>query len=66
MFKGPIQLYDLSNDLGEAKDIASQHPDLVRQANTMMAEAHTSHPNWKPRGRAAKKQPAPGDGKRPF
>ena len=49
MFSGSIELYDLSNDLAEKNDVATDHDDLVKQAAKMMDEAHTSHPNWKPR-----------------
>jgi uncharacterized sulfatase len=54
MHSGAIQLYDLSKDLGETSDIASQHAELVKKAAGMMDEAHTPHPNWKPRGRSGK------------
>lgn len=49
MFSGPIELYDLSNDLAEANNVAQDHQDLVEQAAAMMDQAHTPHPNWKPR-----------------
>ena len=35
----PIELYDLSNDIGEQQDVAKQHPDIVRQIETIMARA---------------------------
>ena len=62
MFNGKTQLYDLGNDLGEAHDLADQHPEIVKQLEDMMADAHTPHPNWKPRGKTENKQPKPGDG----
>lgn len=65
-YTGKTQLYDLSEDLGEATDIASQHPDLVRKLEAMMDEAHADHPNWKPRGKASQNQPKPGDGRARF
>ena len=65
MKDGPMQLFDLSQDLGEANNVASQFPGVVRQAATMMNEAHAPHPNWKPRGNAGK-QPEPGDGRARF
>jgi uncharacterized sulfatase len=49
--KGPTELYDLSADIGEEYDIASDNPDIVERLEAMMAEAHTPHPNWKPRGK---------------
>jgi arylsulfatase len=36
----PIQLYDLAADLGESTDVASQHPDVVARAATIMSENH--------------------------
>ena len=38
---GPLELYDLEADPGEATDLASAHPDLVEQLATLMAEAHS-------------------------
>ncbi|QDU88546.1 Arylsulfatase [Pirellulimonas nuda] len=37
---GPIELYDLSTDLGEANDIASQHPQVVAHIEQLMRSAH--------------------------
>lgn len=37
----PIQLYDLSKDIGEQNDVADRHPDVVARINTIMHEAHT-------------------------
>lgn len=66
MFTGPMELYDLSQDLGEANDVASEHRDVVAKIAAMMAAAHTTHPNWQPRGNTEKRQPPPGDGKPRF
>ena len=54
MNTGPIELYDLSNDIGETTDLAKQHADLVAKAAAMMDQAHTPHPSWKPRGNPSK------------
>ncbi|MEO1614692.1 MAG: arylsulfatase [Planctomycetota bacterium] len=51
---GPTELYDLSEDLGEANDIAEAHPGIVERLEAMMDEAHEPHPNWQPRGRGKK------------
>jgi len=66
MFTGTTELYDVSEDLGEAHNIADQHPDVVRELEAMMDEAHVSHPDWQPRGGVEKKQPPPGDGRLRF
>ena len=36
----PIQLYDLSTDLGETNDVASAHPERVQHMSKMMKDAH--------------------------
>jgi arylsulfatase A-like enzyme len=37
----PIELYDLSTDIGEKNDVAAQHPDIVAKMDKLMREAHT-------------------------
>ncbi len=56
MFTGPVALHDLSKDLAEQKDLASEHPELVERAVALMAEAHAPNENWKPRPSSAKKK----------
>lgn len=45
----PIQLFDLSVDLGEQNDIAKDHPGIVAQIKTMMQQAQTpaSFERWR-------------------
>ena len=45
----PIELYDLSVDLGEQNNIADQHPGIVAQIKTMMEQAQTpaSFERWR-------------------
>ncbi|EMI20177.1 N-acetylgalactosamine 6-sulfate sulfatase (GALNS) [Rhodopirellula maiorica SM1] len=38
---GPIQLYDLQNDIGEEHDVASEHPEIVQQIDRIMRSAVT-------------------------
>lgn len=38
---GPIELYDLSNDIGETKNIADRHPDIVAKIDAIMKREHT-------------------------
>ena len=59
---GEIEVYNLRDDLGEARNIANQHPDVVKQAHKIFKEAHQPHPNWTARGGVRKNQPQPGDG----
>jgi hypothetical protein len=37
---GPIELYDLANDLAEEHNVASKHPDVLAQIAKFMDEAH--------------------------
>jgi hypothetical protein len=41
-----VRLYDLSQDLGEAHDVAAQHPDVVAKLSATMKAAYTPHENW--------------------
>lgn len=43
----PIELYDLSNDPGEEKDIAEKHPELVHKMEVIMKEARTTNKVFK-------------------
>jgi len=42
----PMELYDLSTDLGETRDLAGQHPDIVKQMAAVMAREHVDNPYW--------------------
>jgi arylsulfatase A-like enzyme len=43
----PLRLYDLSRDLSEEQDVASEHPDVVTRLGTLMADADTPSDRWK-------------------
>jgi uncharacterized sulfatase len=43
----PIQLYDLSTDIAESRDLASQQPALVRRIAGILSEAHVDNEFWK-------------------
>jgi arylsulfatase A-like enzyme len=49
----PIELYDLTTDSAEAKNLAAAKPDLVARAEAIFAAAHRPDPNWPLTGRAA-------------
>lgn len=38
--KKMFELYDLNSDVGEAHDVAYQHPDIVRQISDIMSQEH--------------------------
>ncbi|MCA9082092.1 MAG: arylsulfatase, partial [Planctomycetaceae bacterium] len=58
MLTGPVELYDLSVDLGEANDVASEHADVVATMRQIMEAEHRDHPNWKISGKVPAQQPA--------
>lgn len=41
---GAIELYDLSVDVGETRDVAAEHPEVVRRLELVMREAHEPSP----------------------
>jgi arylsulfatase A-like enzyme len=47
MLTGQVQLYDLSADVGEEKDVAANWPEVVKRAVTMMEQAHVPDPKWR-------------------
>ena len=47
MLTGPIQLYDLSTDVGETRDVAAARPEIVARAKAVMEREHTPDPRWK-------------------
>jgi uncharacterized sulfatase len=46
METGRVQLFDLSKDLGEEKDVANVREDIVAQAVRYMNEAHVPDARW--------------------
>lgn len=41
-----FELYNLSSDPSEAKNVAASHPKIVSQIQAFMKEAHVPSPNW--------------------
>lgn len=39
--QGSIELYDLSMDSGETNDVAASHPEIVKEMEDIMKQAHT-------------------------
>ncbi len=57
----PVQLYDLESDVGEQKDVAGQHPEIVAKLKQAMAAAYMPSERWKfsePGKKKAVKKPA--------
>ncbi|MEO7597903.1 MAG: arylsulfatase [Opitutus sp.] len=48
MKTGALEVYDLSKDLGETRNVAAQQPEIVRRALVAMDQAHVESPLWKP------------------
>lgn len=42
----PVEIYDLSKDIGEEKNLAAVRPDLVEKAKGIFSDAHEPSPNW--------------------
>ena len=36
----PVELYDLSKDIGEANNVADQHPQIAEEMLEIMKKAH--------------------------
>ncbi|MBP8260418.1 MAG: arylsulfatase [Verrucomicrobia bacterium] len=60
----PIELYDLRIDAGETRNLASEKPELVDRATSLMSQAHREDPLWPLRDRPAPRaRPAAGRAK---
>ena len=43
----PLELYDLSRDIGERHNLAAERPELAARLAEMMERAHVDSPEWK-------------------
>jgi arylsulfatase A-like enzyme len=43
----PIEVYDLTSDIGEQHDVAAAHPELVTKFAGIMRTAHVDNEHWK-------------------
>jgi arylsulfatase A-like enzyme len=44
---GPIELYDLKNDIGEKNNVADRHPQIVAKIGKYMKASRTPSEHWK-------------------
>jgi arylsulfatase A len=51
----PAELYNLANDIGETKNLATVHPEIVAQLAKIMATAHVNSPDFPLQGKQKKK-----------
>ncbi|MFT5130203.1 MAG: arylsulfatase A-like enzyme [Rhodothermales bacterium] len=56
-FTGPIELYKLSDDIGETKDLANGHPEIVARMSDLITGSHVPNPLWKVRTKKPKAKP---------
>ena len=52
---GPIELYDLKSDRSETKDLASEHPERVKEFASFMKSARVDSKDWPIRERPQRK-----------
>lgn len=60
--KKPLELYDIKNDLGEERNVAAQHPEVVEKAEAILKTARTDSEffpirEFAPKKPSAKKKP---------
>ena len=42
----PLELYDLTSDLGETKNVAAEHPDITAKLEAYLRTARTEAPDY--------------------
>ena len=52
----PIELYDITADLAERRDVNAEHPDVVKRARRYFEDAHTPSERWRHRRPTRKQQ----------
>ncbi len=56
--KKNIELYDLSQDIGEKNDVSAAHGDIVQRMQEIMTTSHVDNPYWEiPRNAPVKENP---------
>jgi len=57
-WEGPLLLFDMTQDISEAKNVARNHPEVVKQIKAYLKGARVETPNWPDRtfAKEAKRQ----------
>lgn len=42
----PLELYNLTEDIGEGKNVAAEHPELIKKMETILKEERTPSERW--------------------
>ena len=58
MITGPIELYDVSDDIAETKNLAKRYPEVVSRVERLFTEAHAPSQRWRPSGKPRKRNQA--------
>jgi arylsulfatase A-like enzyme len=62
---GKLELYDLANDIGEERNVADQHPQIVAKIEAILQSARRESPDWPirpaPQSKTKKKGNAPAE-----
>ncbi|MDD7984621.1 arylsulfatase [Lentisphaera marina] len=45
--KGKTELFDLTTDISEEKNLAGKYPEIVKRMEEIMEKEHTTHPRWR-------------------
>ena len=56
---GPLELYDLSIDIGETRNVAASHPDVVRRIESNLATCREEAPEYPTANRGSTLRPLP-------
>ncbi|MBA4017055.1 MAG: N-acetylgalactosamine-6-sulfatase [Pirellula sp.] len=55
-YGGRLALYDLATDIGETRDVAAEHPDVVYRIEEVLATAHGENADWPLKSQATGKR----------